>query len=104
MDVKYGTDVKIEDSTRQFKLQKALFDRETNTAKAEAELAYELQAAREKQKIRHEEVTIDVIERRKQIEVEAMEIKRKEKELAGTVKLPAEAESYKVEAIAQGKM
>ena len=35
--------------------------------------------------------------------MEAQEIKRREKELAGTVKLPAEAESFKVETIAQGK-
>ncbi|XP_037091754.1 flotillin-2-like [Pollicipes pollicipes] len=103
MDVKYGTDTKVEDSTRAFKLQKAQFDREVNASKAECELAYELQAAKEKQKIRQEEVTIDVIERRKQIEVETQEIQRKEKELQGTVKLPAEAESYKVEAIAEGK-
>ncbi|XP_043209403.1 flotillin-2-like isoform X1 [Amphibalanus amphitrite] len=103
MDVKYGTDTKVADSTKLFRLQKEEFDREVNTAKADAELAYELQAAKEKQKIRFEEIAIDVIERRKQIEVETQEIKRKEKELTGTVKLPAEAESYKVEAIAQGK-
>lgn len=36
-------------------------------------------------------------------EVEEQEIKRKEKELVATVKLPAEAESYKVETIAQGR-
>jgi len=103
MDVKYGTDTKIEDSTRLFKLQQAHFNREVYTARAESELAYELQAAKEKQKIRQEEITIDVIERRKQIEVESQEIQRKEKELMGTVKLPAEAESYKIEAIAEGK-
>ena len=32
MDVKYGTDTKVEDSTRAFKLQKAQFDGEVNTA------------------------------------------------------------------------
>ena len=37
--------------------------------KADAELAYELQAAKEKQKIRLEEIAIDIIERKKQIEV-----------------------------------
>merc|ERR1719431_2142158 len=42
MDVKYSTDTKIEDNSRGFKLQKANFDSEVNTAKAEAQLAYEL--------------------------------------------------------------
>ena len=32
MDVKYSTDTKIEDNTKAFKLQKAQFDREVNTA------------------------------------------------------------------------
>lgn len=32
MDVKYSTDTKIEDNSRMFKLQKANFDQEVNTA------------------------------------------------------------------------
>ena len=32
MDVKYSTDTKIEDNTKAYKLQKAQFDREVNTA------------------------------------------------------------------------
>ena len=44
-----------------------------------------------------------VVERRKQIEIEEQEIRRKEKELMSTVKLPAEAEGYKVQTIAEGK-
>merc|ERR1719510_549799 len=103
MDIKYSTDTKIEDNSRAFKLQKANFDKEVNSAKAEAQLAYELQAAKIQQKIRNEEIQIQVVERRKQIEIEEQEIKRKEKELMSTVKLPAEAEGYKVQTIAEGQ-
>ncbi|KAI8115432.1 Flotillin-2 [Lucilia cuprina] len=103
MDVKYSTDTKIEDNARLYKLQKANFDQETNTAKAESQLAYELQAAKIRQKIRNEEIQIDVVERRKQIEIESQEVQRKDRELIGTVKLPAEAEAYRVQTIAQGK-
>merc|ERR1719209_210307 len=102
MDIKYSTDTKIEDNSRAFKLQKANFDKEVNSAKAEAQLAYELQAAKIQQKIRNEEIQIQVVERRKQIEIEEQEIRRKEKELMSTVKLPAEAEGYKVQTIAEG--
>merc|ERR1719158_2374819 len=80
MDVKYSTDTKIEDNSRAFKLQKANFDSEVNTAKAEAQLAYELQAAK----------------------IQQQEIKRKEKELMATVRLPAEAEGYRVQTVAEG--
>ncbi|EDW06798.2 flotillin-2 isoform X1 [Drosophila mojavensis] len=103
MDVKYSTDTKIEDNTRMYKLQKANFDQEINTAKAESQLAYELQAAKIRQRIRNEEIQIDVVERRKQIEIESQEVQRKDRELIGTVKLPAEAEAYRVQTIAQGK-
>jgi len=102
MDVKYSTDTKIEDNSRAFKLKKANFDSEVNTAKAEAELAYELQKTKILQKIKNEEIQIQVVERRKQIEIEEQEIKRKEKELMATIKLPAEAEAYKVQTIAEG--
>ncbi|KAG1714667.1 Flotillin-2 [Nymphon striatum] len=99
MDVKFGTNTKIEDSHRLYSLQKAHYDSE----KAESQLAYELQAARIKQKIRNEDIEIDVVERRKQIDIEEKEIIRKEKELMGTVKLPAEAEAYRMQLTAEGK-
>lgn len=59
------------------------------------------QAAKERQSIRNEEIEIEVIERRKLIEVEDKEIERRENELKATVKLPAEAESYKVQTLAE---
>merc|ERR1712168_954271 len=102
MDIKYTTDAKIEDNSRGFKMQTANFDTEVNTAKAEAQMAYELQAAKIQQRIRNEEIQIQVVERRKQIEIEEQEIKRKEKELISTVRLPAEAEAYKVQTVAEG--
>lgn len=103
MDIKYSTDTKIEDNSRMFKLQKANFDQEVNTAKAQAQLAYELQAAKIRQKIKNEDIQIEVVERKKQIEIEAQEVMRKERELNATVRLPAEAESYKVEILAEGR-
>ena len=43
------------------------------------------------------------MERRKQIEVEEKEIMRKDKELIAIVKRPAEAEAYKMQALAEGQ-
>jgi len=70
---------------------------------AEAQLAYQLQAAKEKQKIRKEEIEIEVVQRRKQIDVEAREIERKDRELEATVRRPTEAEAYKVKTLAEGR-
>ena len=57
--------------------------------------AQELEVAKVQQKIRTEQIKIDVVVRKKQIEIEEEEMKRKEKELIGTVRLPAEAEAFK---------
>jgi len=103
MDVKFDTDTKIENDTRAYKLQVANFEKEINTAVAEAELAYKLESAKLQQNIRTEEIKIQVVERKKQIEIEDQEIKRKEKELTADVKLPAEAQAYKVQVIAEGQ-
>ncbi|XP_006819994.1 flotillin-2-like [Saccoglossus kowalevskii] len=103
MDVKFDADTKVADSARMYELQKAGFEKEVNARKAEAELAYELQAAKVKQKIRNEEIEIEVVERRKLIDIEEKEIARKEKELIATVRRPAEAESYKLETLAEGR-
>lgn len=103
MDTKFTADTKIADSSRQYQMMKASFDMEVNAKKAEAELAYQLQGARERQRIRQEEIEIEVVERRKLIDVEEKEILRKEKELIATVKRPAEAQAYKVEQLAEGQ-
>lgn len=70
---------------------------------AEAQLAYELQGAKEQQKIRQEEIEIEVVQRRKQIDVEEKEIIRMDKELIATVKRPAEAEAHRMQEIAEGE-
>ncbi|CAK8694542.1 unnamed protein product [Clavelina lepadiformis] len=103
MDVKFDADTKVADSEREFKMNQAAYQREVNTAQAEAQLAYQLQAAKEKQKIRKEEIEIEVVQRRKQIDVEAKEIERKDRELEATVRRPTAAEAYKVKTLAEGK-
>ncbi|KAJ3588800.1 hypothetical protein NHX12_009654 [Muraenolepis orangiensis] len=102
MDVKFLADTLMADSKRELEMQKAAFNQEVNTKKAEAQLAYELQAAKEQQKIRLEEIEIEVVQRKKQITIQEKEVDRMDKELIATVKRPAEAEAYKIEQLAEG--
>ncbi|XP_062815076.1 flotillin-2 isoform X1 [Anolis carolinensis] len=103
LDIKFMADTKVANSKRAFEMQKAAFSQEINVKTAEAQLAYELQGAKEQQKIRQEEIEIEVVQRRKQIDVEEKEIIRTEKELMATVKLPAEAEAHRMQQIAEGE-
>ena len=79
----------------------AQYDVEVNTARAEAEKAYELQAASIQQKIKEQETQIRVVERQQEIEIAEQEILRKEKALDSKIKKPAEAEKYRMEKIAE---
>ncbi|CAH1401402.1 unnamed protein product [Nezara viridula] len=103
MDVQYEMSSRIENNRREYELQKSDFMQQVSRAQAEARLAYELQATKIRQQIRNEELQIDIVERRKQIEIEEQEVTRKELELNGTIRLPAEAESYRLQTIAEGK-
>lgn len=94
-------DTEIAKSKRDFELKKAEYDMEVQTKKAEAELAYELQAAKTKQRIKDETMQIKVIERSQEIAVQEQEIMRREKELDSTVRRPAEAEKFKLEKLAE---
>lgn len=94
-------DTEIAKARRDFELKKAAYDVEVQTKNAEAEMAYELQAAKTKQKIKEEEMQIMVVERTQQIAVQEQEIARRERELEATVRRPAEAEKYRLEKIAE---
>lgn len=58
-------------------------------------MAFELQAAKTKQRIKEEQMQIDVVERTQQIAVQEQEIQRRERELEATVRRPAEAEKFR---------
>ncbi|XP_023340162.1 flotillin-1 [Eurytemora carolleeae] len=103
-------DTEIAKAKRDFELKKAAYDVEVQTKKAEAELAYELQAAKTKQRIKEENMEIkvmmimmilQVIERRQEINIQEQEILRREKELDSSVRRPAEAEKYRLEKISE---
>lgn len=96
-------DAEIAKSKRDFELKKAAYDVEVHTKKAEAELAYELQAAKTKQRIKDEQMQIKVVERTQEILVQEQEIQRRERELDSTVRRPAEAEKFRLEKNCRGK-
>jgi len=103
VDVRCEADGAIADSQRKFELLQTHYNQEVNMANAESTLAYKLQAAKEQQLIMAEEMEIEVVERRKRVEIEEQEIIRNEKKLESTIRLPAEAEGYRVQTIAQGQ-
>jgi len=101
MKAEFINKIEVARAQRDFQLKKATYDQEVNTKKATSELAYDLQSAITKQRIKEENMQVKVVERAQQINVQTQEILRKEKELEATVKRPAEAQKYKEEKIAE---
>ncbi|XP_068619591.1 flotillin-1 isoform X1 [Battus philenor] len=101
MAARFLNDTEIAKAQRDFELKKAAYDVEVHTKKAEAEMAYELQAAKTKQRIKEEQMQIAVVERTQEINVQKWEVQRREKELEATVRRPAEAEKFRLEKLAE---
>jgi flotillin len=100
---KFSAETKVAASRKDYEVQKAEYERETNAKRADAELAYTLQQNITNQKVKAEEVEVEVVAKHKQIEVQAQEVSRREKELDATVRKPAEAEQHKVRTLAEAR-
>ncbi len=100
---KFRAETKIAESSKDYQVQKAAYDQETNRQQVIAQLESNLQEKKSHQQITAEEVQIQVIEKQKQIEVQEQEALRREQELLATVRKPAEAEQYRIETLAKAK-
>jgi flotillin len=98
---KFSAETQIAEAQKNYMLQKAGFDRSTNEAKAQADLAYDLQRYKTNQALKREEVQVSVVEKEQQIVVQEREILRREKELEATIKRQADAERYRVQTEAE---
>ena len=87
---KFAAETKIAESRKDYEIEKAAFEAQTNRKRAEAEMAYTLQQNIENQKIKEEEV-------------QAQEAERMERELQATVRKPAEAEEYRIRTLANAR-
>lgn len=81
---------------RDFELKKAVYDTEVEMARAEAEMAAKIQEAIIKQKIKEENMSVDIVERMKLIEVAEQEVSRRACELEAKVRKPSEGKCFKI--------
>jgi flotillin len=100
---KLQAETEIAEATRDYEAKRAEYQVIVNEKRAAADLAYELERQKMNQLLKKEEAEAVLVEKKKAIEIEELEIKRKEKELDATVKKPAEAESYRREIDAKGR-
>ena len=100
-EAELAAETKIKEAEKEYKVQTAAFDGESDRKRAEADLAYSLQQNITQQAVKEQEVQVQVVEKRKQIEVQEQEVLRREKELLATVVKPAEAEQQRIRTLAE---
>lgn len=100
--VKMGCDTLVDNARREYETEKSKCNTKIFRARREAELAYDLQKAIEEQTIRDVEIEVEIIERRKMIEVEQFEVIRKERQLESDTRKPAEFLCKKIQLLAEG--
>lgn len=83
-------------------LRRTELQKELNQYKADADFAYELERHKLNQQLKAEESKVRLIEKDSEIALQKKEIDRVEQELEATVRRPAAAEQYRLEAEARG--
>lgn len=100
---RFEADTKIADARRGYESKLAEFKAAVSKAQAESELAYDLQKSRTMQKVREEQVKVDVVEKEGRARVEEKAVQLKEKELEATIQRKADAELAKTEMLAEAE-
>jgi flotillin len=99
---KFAADSEVAQAGHELELRKAELQAGLNRKKADADFSYELERHRLNQELKAEEAKVKMIEKESTIELEKKEIERAEQELEATVRRPAAAEQYRLEAEAKG--
>ncbi|MDP4182235.1 MAG: SPFH domain-containing protein [Bacillota bacterium] len=88
-------ETQIAEANRDKELKVQSYLKDQQTAKAEADLAYEIKANIVKKDVAETEMQVEIVKKQKEIELAEQEAMRKEKELEATVKKQADAENYR---------
>jgi flotillin len=94
-------DTNIAEASKEKELKVASFKKEQDTAKAEADQAYSIHEARAKQSVVEEQMRVELVRKEREIDLEAKEILRREKQYDAEVKKKADADRYAVEQAAE---
>jgi flotillin len=88
------------EAVRDLEVKRAEYGAKVKAQQAQADLAYEIQANMERQKVVAEEVRIEQVRKQQEVAVQEAEILRREKELIATVLKGAEIERKRIEELA----
>lgn len=96
-------DTNVAEATKEKELKVASFKREQDTAKAEADLAYSVQEAKSQRLVVEEQMQVELVRKEREVDLEKLEIDRREKQYDSEVKKKADADRYAIEQQAEAE-
>ena len=96
-------DTHVAEAEKEKELKVASFKREQDTAKAEADLAYSAQEARSQRLVVEEQMQVELVRKEREVELETLEITRRERQFDSEVRKKADADRYSVEQSAEAE-
>lgn len=96
-------DTNVAEATKEKELKVAAFKQEQDTAKAAADLAYAVQEATSQKAVVEEQMQVELIRKEREVDLEKLEIDRRERQYDSEVKKKADAERYAVEQAAEAE-
>ena len=94
-------DTNVAEATKDKELKVAAFKQEQDTAKAAADLAYAVQEASSQKAVVEEQMQVELVRKQREVDLEKLEIDRREKQYDSEVKKKADADRYAVEQAAE---
>lgn len=96
-------DTNVAEATKEKELKVAAFKQEQDTAKAAADLAYSVQEAKSQKAVVEEKMQVELVRKEREVDLEKLEIERRERQYDSEVKKKADAERYAVEQNAEAE-
>jgi flotillin len=97
-------DTHVAEAQRDFQLKQAQYTQDISSKKAASDLEYKIVEAQTTQKLAEEQQKIEIVKAQKAVELQAVEVQRRQVQLEAEVTKPAEAEQSKVRIYAQAEM
>ncbi|MDX1420495.1 MAG: flotillin family protein [Rubricoccaceae bacterium] len=96
-------DTNVAEATKEKELKVAAFKQEQDTAKAAADLAYAVQEASSQKQVVEEQMQVELVRKQREVDLEQLEIERRERQYDSEVKKKADADRYSVEQAAEAE-
>ncbi|MBS1991690.1 MAG: flotillin family protein [Cyanobacteria bacterium SZAS LIN-3] len=100
---KLAADTRVAESSKNFQVSQASYQAEVSRTKAASDMMYEIVKAQTQQKLVEETQKIKIVEAQKEVELQQVEVQKRQVSLEADITKPAEAEMSRIRLMAQAE-